>query len=283
MACPSGQHQHKGADGVHILRCHSISQKHTNPKTQNYHLMSVQSSGDNKKRKRDLLEPEEEVIINDDDYVDEEEEKREEQKTKREQSEIKRKAKIESDKKKIRAFLEKITRKGSTFRPLLVPLMGFLISYDKMSPMVAQLKEKARNNKEKEMAETYEKTVDEIVNIMPDKNVNDWTEEDLVEMEEKIVDRMTKLAEAVKKKGTKLCPEYAQYRAYWDYVGVCEERQNAINQRLNAKGIDGAPSEGEQKRLAQSAIRALFADKMRQSRNGAPAPMTSTPSDNMYR
>ena len=300
MGCPKGQHQHKGADGKRMLRCHSISEKHTNPTAQNFHLMAMQggggfnqpssspskteSSNDKKKPKKNPFEKPVDAQTSstesngtdsgsdfkgDEDY--DENYGKEDPKIK----ETKRKAKIKSNNEIIRAFIKTMTTKGTRMRPLLMPLCAFLSAYDMMSPKITAMAQKAKTAEQKKLVAEYDKTIEEIVDTMPKKDVDEWVESDIDEMTGKFAERMGKLAEIIKKKG-KNCPEYAQYRAYHDYLAMCEERQQAFANRLGDKPNG---------RLTNKDVASWFRENMQQARqrNGAIQPIGgSSPPSGMY-
>ena len=295
-----------------MLRCHSISEKHTNPTAQNFHLMAMQggggfnnppssptqtqsekkpTGGKKKRPKKDTTSTSntdtettsteststEETTTSD--FKGDEDYDNDYGKEDPKIRETKRKAKIKSNKEIIMSFLKDISGSKSSLRPLLVPLSGFLLAYDKMSPKITSLYEKAKTDRQKKLVAEYDKTVEEIVDTMPKKDVDDWTEEDIDEMTGKFAKRMSDLAVIIKKKG-KNCPEYAQYRAYNDYLKMCEERQTALANRL------GMPQDGQTQRMSRADVVQWCRANRQQARqrNGVIQPMgTNTqPPTGMY-
>ena len=137
---------------------------------------------------------------------------------------------IKANNKKIRQALNQLTR--GKFKSLFVPLIAVLWTYDGMSNKIADYKKRAKSNHEKKMAETYEKTVDEILKEMPEIDVDSWGEDTVKQLTEGYRQKVESLKVKIKEKGTRDCPEYAQYRAYRDYLLMADEKQAKIAQRV---------------------------------------------------
>ena len=130
----------------------------------------------------------------------------------------------------IKAFLKKLTQ-NSKLAPLLVPVSGFLWGYEKTVKTANEYKQKAKTKSEKMMADEYAKAVEEIIkDVNPDVDIESMSPEELtnfakeqVKNKDKYRDKVDALVAEIKKKGTKKCPEYAQYRAYKDYFAECDK------------------------------------------------------------
>lgn len=137
---------------------------------------------------------------------------------------------IKANNKKIRQALNQLTR--GKFKSLFVPLIAILWTYDGMSNKIADYKKKAKSDNDRKMAEVYEKTVDKIVQEMPDIDVDSWGEDTVKALTEGYREKVESLKAKIKEKGTRNCPEYAEYRAYRDYLLLADEKQAKIVQRV---------------------------------------------------
>lgn len=223
MACERGYHQHLGAKGK-MLACHPETAKHKNAKTRQYHDLAVAGKGDKFEEFGEEYEDEKDPII-----------------PKESSEKIKQNATV------IKAYLKQLT-KNKALLPLLVPLAGALYGYEKTMKQVKAYKEKAKSKKEKEMADAYAKTVEEIVDSVPDAkdvDLDSMTEDDIkafeknmYAMKSKHKKRIDELKEIIKKKG-KTCPEYAMYRAYKDYFDNCDGWIDKAEAKLNPDKAKG--------------------------------------------
>ena len=208
MACPAGQHQHIGADGKRMLRCHPISEKHTNPTAQNYHQMALQQGkGKEKELAGGVDNGYDESVIP------------------KEQSE-----RIKANLVVIRRNLTKLMN-NPRLKNLLIPLSAGLIAYDGLVQSATKYKAKAKSKQEKAMADTYAKTVEEIMDGMPDMD-KDLGADAFVKLKTDCKEKVDALVAVIKEKG-KNCPEYAQYRAYKDFMSLCDEKTLALLNRVD--------------------------------------------------
>lgn len=206
MPCPPGQHQHMGAKGK-MLACHPTSTKHTNERTRQYHEMALTSKRSEGMTEDFGIEDEDKTLIPPE-----------------------TKERIQANNKKIKQALKQLTR--GKFKALFVPLTAILWTYDGMSSKIADYKQKAKSKHDKQMADVYEKTVNEIIEEMPDIDVDSWGEDTVKALTQGYREKVDSLKEQIKAKGTKDCPEYAQYRAYRDYLLMADEKQEKIHRRV---------------------------------------------------
>ena len=137
---------------------------------------------------------------------------------------------IKANGKKIKQALKQLTR--GKYKALFVPLTAILWTYDGMSAKVEDYKKRAKSKHEREMAEVYDKTVEEIVSQMPDIDVDTWGEDTVKALTQGYREKVDSLKQKIKEKGTRDCPEYAQYRAYRDYLLMADEKQEKIHRRV---------------------------------------------------
>lgn len=208
MVCPSGQHQHIGADGKRMLSCHPITDKHTNPTAQNYHEMALQQG---KGRESELVGGDEEYEAKD--YITREQKER-----------------IKQNTVLIRRNLSKLLN-NPRLKTLLVPISAGLMAYDGLTSTATKYKQKAKTEREKEMADIYSQTVEVIMDGMPDMG-KAMKADDFVKLKAKYLGKVKELVKVIKENG-KDCPEYAQYRAYKDFMALCDTKTMAILNRVD--------------------------------------------------
>lgn len=190
-----------------MLRCHPISTKHTNERTRQFHEMAIAEKR-NSNMEEDLgIEQEQKISIPPEKL-----------------------ARIKENNKKIKQALKQLTR--GRFKALFVPLTAILWTYDGMSSKIADYKARAKTQRDRQMADVYSKTVDEIVQQVPDIDIDTWGEDTVKALTQGYRDKVESLKEKIKEKGTRDCPEYAQYRAYRDYLMLADEKQAKIHRRV---------------------------------------------------
>lgn len=212
-----------GAKGK-MLACHPETAKHKNPKTNQYHQMAINSKGDKFEEFGEDYGDDGKSII-----------------PKESAEKIKQNGVV------IKAFLKQLT-KNRALLPILVPLAGALYGYEKTMKQVKSYKEKAKTKKQKQMADEYAKTVEEIINEVPkitDEDLDAMSDEKAKEFEQNLIKMKAKhkktidgYKEIIKKKG-KDCPEYAKYRAYKDYFDNCDDWIGKVEAKLDPDGVKG--------------------------------------------
>ena len=137
---------------------------------------------------------------------------------------------------------EKIKRIVAMVCAAIVAL-AFLASVILPAAMAATQSEidaaKAKTEQQKKIAETYSKTMDGILEQVPDINLDAVSPEKakkvIEETERKFASKMEKLREQAKAKG-KGSVEYAQFRAYADFMKMCQTKRAMIEIRLKRQG-----------------------------------------------
>ena len=144
---------------------------------------------------------------------------------------------IKQNRAKIRQYLQTLASR-SKLRPLLVPLTAYYISYDFCAKKTAQYMQRAKNKQQKAMAEEYSKTMESILDDVPEFDYGnldpDYAMKVLDTFDNKYRKLMEERKEQAKKKGKK-SPEYAQYRAYADYIKMCEDIREKLEARIKGK------------------------------------------------
>lgn len=151
----------------------------------------------------------------------------------------------EEDKKKIqqnirtmRSFIANLTSRSTMWKKLLVPVTTSMIAYDMGMKQANKYREKANTKQQKKSAEMYAKTMNEILETIPDIDLDDISPDTakkiVARMKDEQQSRLDELRELAKKKGKKSM-EYAQYRAYADFIKSCNDKQDKIESRLLAQ------------------------------------------------
>lgn len=197
--------------------CHPISTKHRDERTQQYHLLAVQEGkGGDVDEELGLVEGAKESRIS---------------------PEVKQR--IDNNKKNLKRALRALATQ-SRFKTLLVPVATFMWAYDGMSKKVADYKERAKNEEELKMAETYQKTADSFIDKVP-TDATDWSPEEYEKLMDSTRKDMEACVTAIKEKG-KNCPEYAMYRAYRDLQTLYETRYTKLLAKVEEVREQNDPS-----------------------------------------
>lgn len=145
---------------------------------------------------------------------------------------------IKQNMKKVRAYLQRLAR-DKKFAPILLPLTTYYIAYDFCVQKSAEYNAKAKTEEQKKIAETYSKTMDGILEQVPEINLDSVSPEKakkvIEETEQKFASKMNQLREQAKKKG-KGSVEYAQFRAYADFMKMCQTKRAMVEIRLKRQG-----------------------------------------------
>lgn len=144
---------------------------------------------------------------------------------------------IKQNMKKVKAYLQRLAR-DKKFAPILLPFTTYYIAYDFCVQKSAEYQAKAKTEQQKTLAEEYSKTMDEILKSVPEVDFDNLDPEDAVKLAHKYDaesrQKMEKYKQLAQKKGKKSI-EYARYRAYADYVKMCEDVQEKLKVRIEMK------------------------------------------------
>lgn len=180
------------------MQCHPISTKHDNPKTRQYHQMSINQTSDSQadndfgreNEKKSIFTPEQ-------------------------------KQRIDQNTKKIKQFVAKLGRGRA--RKIIAPI---LVAYDTSIKTATALHERAKTREEKKMADAYMNTanglIENTIKRFGKSDIEKLTEEDVEKLKEDWKKTLEGYKEIIKKKGKK-CREYAIYRAIYDYLKFAED------------------------------------------------------------
>lgn len=146
--------------------------------------------------------------------------------------------KIKQNTKKIKGFIAQMMRDSKftrKFAPVLLPYCTFLISYDYCTRKSAEIRERAKNELEQEQAEAYQNALDEILKTVPDVDTDMLETGDAVQVVKEVQNGIrTKLNDLKKSaiENGRDSVEYAQYRAYSDYMKMCESKGKILETKL---------------------------------------------------
>lgn len=214
-----------------MLQCHDASKPHKDPKAQRYHEMALATYDKGKGNAR----------MN---YVDEES-------TSSRIFTAEQKQRFDRNIKSIKNNLKQIVN-NPRLRNLLVPISAGLYTENKIVSQYNAYKARAKSEEETRLVENYGKATKEIMALLdenvPDKNIESFNADDINKLWDTIDKKRKELAEIVKKKGKK-CPEYGQYRAYYDFQSKMKSIQSEIENRL-------VRQESESKQRAEAKRRA---------------------------
>ena len=98
--------------------------------------------------------------------------------------------------------------------------------------------QRAKNKQQKAIAEEYSKTMDSILDDIPEFDFGDLDPDYAMKVLDTFDNKYRNLMEEkkaqAKEKGKK-SPEYAQYRAYADYIKMCEDIREKVKARVEGK------------------------------------------------
>lgn len=238
MSCPQGYHQHQTSRGV-MSQCHRISEKHENAETQRYHEMAL-AGGQRTEQELSTPTPSKPLL----DIPPEQREK------------------IKQNKAKIKRYIKTLqSSQSKVWRNLLGPTVCLMWAYEGMYTKANELSQKAKSNSQKKLVDAYRSSIADIVESLPDPDVSkfpkmdrekQYTEDDLKQLREQqkqvarelieeiqsqqqaISEKYLDLQKKAQEKG-KQSIEYAQYRAYKDYMTMCNTKALLLSKMANLK------------------------------------------------
>lgn len=247
MVCPKGQHQHLGADGETILRCHWASQPHKNPVAQRYHEMALQDQqvyGDVTPKKDSSSKDEPNPLIS-----------------------------------SIKIFVKKLgagyTHEGHSLLFFPVTMMLSFLDYEKkltkystMAKKIASQVQMSEEMKVTDAIDVYAKTYNSIADLLPKNPEEDFTEEQVEQIRDVMDEAYQKSFKRLGKKKEELMKkykdpatvrkmivctkEYASWKALDDFLSECEESAKRLSERLEREERKRKLEERKKKRKGET-------------------------------